>query len=275
MVTGIYGLRNLRNGKVYVGSGKCVMTRIRKHLRELRKGLHCNHHLQHSYNRGDTFQPMIIERCEESELISKEQYHIDLRKTCDNRFGYNLTIAGRTIPSEDGRRRISESKKGKTWEEIYGEEKAREIKEHYSRRFGGQNNPRYGTRGKEHPFYGKKMKDIVGEEVARKMTEATSKTMKGRKVSQETKDKISKARKGKKLSEAHKRAIGEGGRKNFEKTGNRTFEEKYGERAEEIKKKISNSLKGKKRPTPSKEWIEKMKSRRDPITGRLRKKAEL
>ena len=45
--------------------------------------------------------------------------------------------------TEEARKKISESKKGKTYEEIYGEEKAKEIKEYMHKRMSGKNSPSY------------------------------------------------------------------------------------------------------------------------------------
>jgi hypothetical protein len=50
--TGVYGIRNRINGKVYVGSAsKSLAGRIRGHLSGLTKGTHFNRHLQAAWNR--------------------------------------------------------------------------------------------------------------------------------------------------------------------------------------------------------------------------------
>lgn len=277
MASGIYCLVNTTNGKRYVGSSKNIAYRTSRHLGHLKAGAHCNGHMQSAWNLGQRFAVQILEVCDEVVLVEREQFFIDKYGTCDKRRGYNLTIAGRTIPSEEGRKRISASRKGKTWEEIYGVEEAARLREEYSMMFGGEANPRYGVSGELHPFFGKTMADVVGEETAAKMAQATSDAMAGREVLLETRAKISKARKGKALSDMHKQAIGEGGQRHYKLVGPRTFEQKYGEeRAAEIKAKIAGSVskagKGKKK---SQAWIDKMKSRRCPITGKLLPKVQV
>lgn len=275
MKTGIYCLLN-ENGKRYIGSSVNISYRTSRHLLGLKKGKHCNLHLQAAYNLGQKFSIEVLELCEETELVAREQFYIDQYRTMEKEFGYNLTVAGRTYPSEEGKRRIGDSKRGKTLEQIHGTKKAAQIRKKMRANSGGKNNPRYGVKGELHPFFGKKMKEVVGDEVAAKMAQATSTTMKGVAKSKATRRKLSKAHKGKKLSAEHKEAIGKGGRETYLKVGPRTFDEKYGSRAEEIKTRIaasvSKSTKGSKK---SQAWVEKMKSRRCPITGRLLPKEKL
>lgn len=51
MTSGIYQIKNKRNGKLYIGSSKRIEARIDKHKRMLRSNYHSNIHLQRSYNR--------------------------------------------------------------------------------------------------------------------------------------------------------------------------------------------------------------------------------
>lgn len=72
---GIYEIRNLVNGKKYVGSAVNFHARWTKHLSELRRGVHHSLHLQQSWNKhGEQafeFRRLLI--CEKSELLELEQ----------------------------------------------------------------------------------------------------------------------------------------------------------------------------------------------------------
>lgn len=64
---GIYLIRNLLNGKVYVGSAAEVNRRRQWHLRHLRRNTHHNRHLQRAFNRYgvDAFAFEIVEVVED------------------------------------------------------------------------------------------------------------------------------------------------------------------------------------------------------------------
>lgn len=250
---GIYALINIQNGKMYVGSAKCTKDRTNRHLRWLKDGVHWNLHLQAAWNQGQRFRVKLLEECCEDVLIVREQFYMDLHKTLDKRFGYNLTIAGRTIPSEEGRKRIGDVRRGKTLLEILGPERAKTRLEGLRKQMGGSGNPMYGMRGDLHPFHGKTTTELFGEDVAKKMALASSKAHKGKKLSKETKDKISAARSGVALSKEHKSAIAQGMAANYESVGPRTMEEKYGEeRATELKAKIAQSVSKSTKGVPKK-----------------------
>jgi hypothetical protein len=202
--------------------------------------------------------------------VRREQFYIDEFQTLNKRFGYNMTDAGRCVPTEDGRRRIGAVRKGKTLEEILGSDGAAARRADLRSKMAGSGNPRYGVRGAAHPFHGKTTEELFGEDVARKMKSATSTAHKGKTLSAETKAKMSAARKGKPLSAEHRQAIAEGLARNYAAVGPRTFDQKYGTRSASVRARIagsvSRSTKGSKKPAA---WVEKMKARRCPVTGRL------
>jgi group I intron endonuclease len=92
MVGGIYKIENIVDGKSYIGSSVNVSARKYKHFWMLKKGVHDNNHLQHSYNKfgEESFKFEILEYCPDYELISRENYHIIKYKSSDSEFGYNL-----------------------------------------------------------------------------------------------------------------------------------------------------------------------------------------
>lgn len=92
MGCGIYKITNEVNNKVYVGSSLNIKNREYKHFWLLRNGKHDNSFLQNSFNKNSElkFKFQIIELCNSSELIDRENYYIDLLKSNFPEFGYNL-----------------------------------------------------------------------------------------------------------------------------------------------------------------------------------------
>jgi group I intron endonuclease len=86
---GIYMLRNVENGKIYIGQSKNIARRIKEHRRT-----HASTHLSHAicYHGWDTFEVVILERLdgEDIDLIDeREQYWLDEYKSYDATIGYN------------------------------------------------------------------------------------------------------------------------------------------------------------------------------------------
>lgn len=80
--SGIYAIRNLNNGKFYIGSAVKLSGRFRTHLCDLRKGRHHSQHLQRSWNKhgAESFAFEVLELCPADDLITREQWWID---TCE------------------------------------------------------------------------------------------------------------------------------------------------------------------------------------------------
>jgi group I intron endonuclease len=80
-ISGIYSIVNIINQKVYIGSSKDVLRRIRDHKRNLNSNKHTNTHLQNSWNKykETNFIFSIIEKCvnDRNVLMSIEQKYID------------------------------------------------------------------------------------------------------------------------------------------------------------------------------------------------------
>lgn len=93
---GIYAIKNIINGKLYIGLSSKIEKRFLYHKKCLIKNKHLNKHLQSSFNKIgiDNFEFYIIEECSIEELNDKEKYYIDLYKTYDNNYGYNKTYGG-------------------------------------------------------------------------------------------------------------------------------------------------------------------------------------
>ena len=112
---GIYGIRNVINGKIYVGkTGMNFGDRWDSHRSLLNSGKHDNPHLQHAWDKykQENFEFIVIEDCSVDELSDKEKYYIKLYKDMGLAYnihdggdeGYNL---GKHL-SEDTKRKIGE-----------------------------------------------------------------------------------------------------------------------------------------------------------------------
>ena len=92
---GIYGIRNLLNGKVYIGkTGMNFGDRWDSHRSLLNNGKHDNSHLQKAWDKygQDNFEFIIIEDCGIDELSDREKYYIKLYK--DMGLAYNIHDGG-------------------------------------------------------------------------------------------------------------------------------------------------------------------------------------
>jgi hypothetical protein len=120
MGCGIYVIENVVNGKKYIGSSIQISTRLSKHRYALNGSYHDNRYLQNSFNKYglDNFRFDILLLCDESELIEKENYYINLYQSNNLDLGFNLATVNefrRNNYNDDVK--IFNSKFGK---ELYG-----------------------------------------------------------------------------------------------------------------------------------------------------------
>ena len=76
---GVYAIRNLINGKVYIGSTTdSFRNRWNNHKKRLKKGTHYNKHLQSAYNKygKDNLVFQIIEITQPENAVEREGYYI-------------------------------------------------------------------------------------------------------------------------------------------------------------------------------------------------------
>lgn len=90
-MSGIYQIYNPVTNKRYIGSSVNIENRFKQHICKLKKGTHCNQHLQNAWNKySDQLKFEILEYCEPEDLINTEQYYIDYYNSADRRYGYNI-----------------------------------------------------------------------------------------------------------------------------------------------------------------------------------------
>lgn len=77
---GIYKIANRKNGWSYIGSSKSIENRWKQHINELEDKKHHCYRLQYDWDKYGIceFDFSVLEICEESNLIKREQYYIDL-----------------------------------------------------------------------------------------------------------------------------------------------------------------------------------------------------
>lgn len=117
--TGVYVIKNLFNGKLYIGSSaRSFRERFTCHRQTLRRNRHYNRYLQAAWNlHGEAaFSFEILLFCEPKECIDREQEQIVKHDSNNIERGYNLRrFAGNSlgmIPSKEARDRMSRSHTG-------------------------------------------------------------------------------------------------------------------------------------------------------------------
>ena len=212
MVGYIYLITDMTNGMKYTG----------KHHYHIEGQLDPNYHgsgtiIKNIYKkRPETLKEEYIKTCySEEEMCSDEQYYIKLFKTLWPN-GYNLTEGGDgVLPSEETRRKMSNSHKGKippNKGKPMSEETKKKLSESKKGLLSGEKNPMFGKHHSE------ETKQKIGG------------VHKGKHISEEQKKKLSVALKGRIMSDEHKKKIGEAN--------------KGKHHTEESKKKMSDSKKG-------------------------------
>lgn len=135
LLTGVYVIRNLVNGKIYIGSSSIsIKERWYRHIASLRRNKHQNKYLQYAWNKyGESnFEFKVLMYCSKETTLENEQKYLDKYKSYDSKIGYNLYRNARSPlgtkkelhvriaisltskkrrPSEETRRLLSEASK--------------------------------------------------------------------------------------------------------------------------------------------------------------------
>lgn len=116
---GVYTIRHIASGKVYVGSSVDVSRRLKAHLSNLRNGKHRNSHLQRAWDKygAKAFEFTFAEQTTREELIATEQRWIDSLEAANPLRGFNACPVAASVgslpKSEEHRRKIGAAHKGK------------------------------------------------------------------------------------------------------------------------------------------------------------------
>lgn len=186
MSSGIYNIRNIKNGKIYIGSAINIKNRAHVHINELENNKHHSKHLQHSWNKygKNNFVFEVIEYTDVQNLLEREQFWMDFFQSYFDYNGYNICkVAGSVLGlkhSDYSKKKMSDAKIGKdSWNKgklnIYTNETKKKMSD-----------AKIGNTW----MLGKK----ASNESKRKMSDAKI----NKKASDETKKKMSDTRTGKK-----------------------------------------------------------------------------
>jgi group I intron endonuclease len=115
IICGIYYIKNNINNKMYIGLSIDVEARIRRHMKDLKVGVHPNVYLQRAWTKygNENFEFGILEECDKSKLADKEICWIAYYDSYNS--GYNSTIGGYGTKSinEEGKIKKALSREGK------------------------------------------------------------------------------------------------------------------------------------------------------------------
>ena len=255
-VCGIYCITNIKNGKRYVGSSVSVRDRKTDHFSSLTRNEGKNPHLQAAFNAygKESFAFFILEECTREELTRREDFFFELLKTRDAQFGYNIRSAERQKHSEETKQKLREASLGHT----HTKEARKKIslahrgnKYNLGRVLSDEHKRKIGkaSKGNKHNVGRKLSKEHISKLVE---VNTGNKYNLGRKLSEETKEKLREASKGNiyglgyKHTEEAKKKIGEASKHRERKPF-----------TEESKKRISESLLGRKLSDEHKDKIRK------------------
>lgn len=165
-IAGIYEIKNINTGKVYIGQSKDIMIRWRDHITRLKKQKHENQYLQNAWNKygAEAFTFSILEVCDpDFDILNKlEIKWIKLKKALDDKFGYNIASGGGNanpyagLDSESyAQLRAAISQRQREYYKTHpspfkGKRISEDVKKYLSEINTGEKSPMYGKKRPEH-----------------------------------------------------------------------------------------------------------------------------
>lgn len=190
MQSGIYKITNQENGKSYIGSAVNLVRRKREHLSGLRRGVHWNDKLQHTYRKygESTFIWSDLLICAKEQLTMYEQICMDHYQ--GHIKGYNLR------PKAESSLGVRHSEKSK---ENFRKGAAGRIMPPMSEEAKRNKSISAKNRKQKPPPLTFEQKKILSKRAKAQFT--------GKKFSEEHRQKLAAAKLGRKLSQEHKDKI--------------------------------------------------------------------
>lgn len=191
---GIYQIRNLNNGRVYIGSAKEFKSRYKSHIKSLEKGTHHNKHLQSAFNleRTDAFIFEVLEvvEGEQSDRLFVEQKHLDSYNSnwdsCYN-FKQQAKADSRSCFSKDPEK--TREKRSESAKKMWADEEYRKNQSD-----SGKQTTTACWKSEEHRArVTESIKQFWSSEQSSEIKQRASKRMSERVISDETRNKISKS----------------------------------------------------------------------------------
>jgi group I intron endonuclease len=110
-ISGIYGIRNVINNKIYIGSSKNIAYRWTDHKRCLNTNCHPNRHLQYAWNKygANNFEHFVVEICSIDVLMIRENVWIQYYDSMNKNKGYNAIDAQGYVRTEETLKNMSEA----------------------------------------------------------------------------------------------------------------------------------------------------------------------
>jgi group I intron endonuclease len=184
MLCGIYAIKNIDTGKLYIGSSKRIPYRMNVHRKRLNENRHDNQHLQNAWNKygKDRFEFYLIEECDEKQLFEREQYYVDYYTSLPEGV-YNICTIVQNLPNLSGIPKTEEHRKkiGKAHKGISKPiEQRKKISESIRKYFS------------EHPEAKDKLRF---RRLGMKLTEEQKMVYRGRKLTPEERKKLSESKK--------------------------------------------------------------------------------
>jgi group I intron endonuclease len=120
MICGIYQIKQISTGKIYIGSSVNVYKRLLEHRRDLKNQTHDNRHLQRAWNLcgSKDFEFLLLEESNINNYRQLEQEYIDKLQCFNREIGFNMCQNVERGPlglkrSEETKQRLSEALSGK------------------------------------------------------------------------------------------------------------------------------------------------------------------